>query len=103
MHQKQVEPAFDWKKVRIVSSDELPDGAVRIHLYSHENVLRPRGPMKKESVGDYILDKLLGAWDEWTNPEYGDLPDKETLLKTLHKNLEEEVNGAWSSFRERVG
>lgn len=87
--------------MKIVSPDQIPKGAVQIHLYDVKNVLRPRGHMQKESIGVYLLDRLEGSFESWTDPKYGDNPTEEELLKLLHKNLMEEVNGAYQEFIKR--
>ncbi len=81
---------------------KLPKGAVRIHLYDFSNVLRPRGHMKKESLGDYLLERLHSAHESWTDPEYGDNPDEIPLLKILQRNMKEEVDGAWKKFIKQI-
>jgi hypothetical protein len=83
----------------IVIMDELiPPDAVRVHMYNVENVLRPRGHMKKESIGVTVLERLNSCYEEWTNSDYGDLPSEEELLKLLERNLQQEVVGAWKEF-----
>jgi len=89
---------IDWSKVKVMSSKDIPPGATRFHLYEFSDVLRPRGTMKKESLGISIAEKLLSYYKSWTKLDYGDNPDQETLLKVLQKNLTEEVGGAWSMF-----
>ena len=89
--------------MKIVKPDEIPEGAVRVHLYKVENVLRPRGPMEKESIGQYIKDKLQGAYESWTDPEYGDRIDPVLLLHLLHNNLMEEVNAAFGQMLGELG
>lgn len=79
----------------------IPKGAVRLHLYRFEDVLRPRGTMKKESLGAYILERLEGAFEQWSNGEYGDNPEVTMLFQHLHKNLMEEVQNAWREFENR--
>lgn len=71
--------------------------AVQVHLYACENVLHPRGPMRKESIGAYLLDRLKGCYDEWTDPKYGDNPPEELLLTNLRDNL---FNEATNAFEE---
>jgi len=70
----------------------------RIHLYNINDVLRPRGSMKKESLGETILERLQSVYESWTNPEFGDNPDIDDLYKAMEKNLHEEVDGAWKEF-----
>ena len=81
---------------------KLPKGAVRIHLYDSSNVLRPRGHMKKESLGEYLLERLHSVHESWTNPEYGDNPSETDLLKLLQQNMKEEVDGAWKKFIKQI-
>ena len=76
--------------------------ATRCHLYDPSNVLRPRGHMQKESIGEYILDRLLGNYESWTDEKYGDNPDQSTLIKLLLTNLKEEVDGAFREFIKRI-
>lgn len=77
---------------------EIPEGAVQIHMYDFKNVLRPRGHMKKESIGPYLLDRLLACYESWTDKKYGDNPEVPVLLAQLQNNLQEEVDGAWRDF-----
>jgi len=79
-------------------TEEIPEGAMQIHLYNFERVLRPRGSMKKESVGSHLLEKLNSYFESWTDKKYGDNPPKEELLKHLHENLMSEVERAWKEF-----
>jgi hypothetical protein len=91
---------IDWSKVKFVK--EIPKGAKQLHLYDVCHVLRPRGHMEKESLGAYILEKLLNTYESWTNPKYGDNPDKSTLLKLLQQNMKDEVDGAWREFIKQI-
>lgn len=79
-------------------NNSTPDGAIRIHIYSYHNVLKPRGSMKKESLGLLIYERLTDTFDDWTNPGYGDNPSENELLKQLRKNLMGEVEAAWEKF-----
>ena len=81
---------------------KLGKDAFKIHLYDVENVLRPRGHMKKESITEYILEKLEGSFESWTNKECGDNPEVSELLQLLKKNLREEIDGAWEEFLKRI-
>ena len=76
----------------------IPDGAIRIHIYPFRNVLKPRGSMKKESLGLAIYERLVSTFEDWSNLEYGDNPSEEELLKQLRKNLLSEVEVAWDKF-----
>jgi len=69
-----------------------------IHLYKFQDVLKPRGTMKKESLGALILERLCDYYESWTSEEYGDLPSEDELLKRLNKNLKDEVENAWLHF-----
>ena len=82
----------------IRSKDEIPEGAVQVHLYSWVNVMRPRGHMKKESIGEYILEKFISYFESWTDPKYGDNPDVLDLANALYHNALEELDGAWNEF-----
>jgi hypothetical protein len=84
----------------IKDESEIPKGAVRVHLYNPRNVLMPRGSMKKESIGPYLLDRLKDGFEDWTDPKYGDNPVLSDLIKCLHKNLMGEVEQAWLAFVE---
>lgn len=86
-------------------STELADvipGTIQIHLYHWHNVLRPRGSMKKESVGNYLYERLIDTFDVWTDDKYGDNPEVHELVKQLEINLKYEVNVALKAFRERI-
>lgn len=82
----------------IRSEDDLPPGAVRIHLYDWKNVMRPRGHMKKESIGEYLLQKFIDTFESWTDPKYGDNPDILELANKMYHNALEELDGAWNEF-----
>jgi hypothetical protein len=82
----------------ILNEDEIPPGAVQIHLYNWRNVLMPRGPMKKESLHEYILEKLLSYFESWVDPKYGDNPDVLDLANQLHANMLTQADSAWNSF-----
>ncbi len=81
--------------------ESLPEGS-QLHLYESRNVLRPRGHMEKESIAEYILDRLLGAHESWTDKRYSDNPDESTLLKLLQTNMKEEMDGAFREFIRRI-
>jgi len=91
---------IDWSKIKFVK--ELPEGAKQIHLYDVHHVLRPRGHMEKESLGVYILERLLSTYESWTNPKYVDNPDKSALLKLLQQNMKDEVDGAFREFIRQI-
>ena len=78
--------------------NSIPDGTIRIHLYPYRNVLKPRGSMKKESLGLAIYERLTSNFEDWSNQKYGDNPEPDELLKLLRKNLMSEVKAAWDKF-----
>ena len=82
----------------IVDKSEIPEGAVKMHLYDPQNVLMPRGSMKKESIGPYLLERLKNCFEEWSDKSYGDNPSTSDLIKHLHNNLMGEVEKAWLAF-----
>ena len=90
----------DFSKVKFVK--KIPEGAKQIHLYNSRNVLRPRGHMEKESIGVYMLERLLSTYESWTNPKYADNPDEATLIKLLQQNMKEEMDGAFREFIRRI-
>ena len=61
----------------------IPDGAIRIHLYPCRNVLKPRGSMKKESLGLVIYDRLISTFEDWENKK------EETIMN--HKKAAQEM------------
>ena len=54
--------------------------------------------MKKNSLGDYLLDKLQGEYEYWTDPKYADNPEVEELVSTMFNNMMGEVLAAWETF-----
>lgn len=77
----------------------IPEGAKLVHMfYPYTNVLHPRGTMKKESVGEYILEKLESNFELFTDEKYCDNPSVTDLLEKMHENLIEEVANAWTTF-----
>ena len=164
----------------IKKKNSIPDGAIRIHLYPCRNVLKPRGSMKKESLGLVIYERLVSTFEDWenkeeetimnhkktaqdmikwaqkkykgkdqdplymifetheategfleteygdigfanekkimkiarkltkydgpgwANPDYGDNPEPDELLKQLRKNLLSEVENAWEKFTKNT-
>lgn len=81
--------------------DKLPEGAQKIHISPVQEVLRPRGSMAKESVGEYLLECLEEHWKYWTDPSYSDNPPKSILAYRLECNLRSEVEAALLEFKER--
>ena len=67
---------IDWNKVKVVDISEVSKDAKQVHLYEFSNVLRPRGPMIKESIGLHIAEQLINYYQSWTDPKYCDNPDE---------------------------
>ncbi len=88
---------YDFTNVKVIKG-RIPEGAVRVHLYSPERVLRPRGSLKKESLSEYLLERLTNSYEDWTDEDYGDNPSKLKLLELLKENLDQEVRIAWREF-----
>jgi len=79
--------------------DGIKNGTVsQVHLGSYKFVFAPRGSMRKNSLGEYMLDKLNSAFESWTDPKYGDNPPVAELLETMHQNMMHEVELAWAEF-----
>lgn len=82
---------------------DIPKGAVLLHLYHPENILRPRGgKIQKESLSSRILEQLRSAYESWTDPRYGDSLTKEELFPLLARNLSQEVYYAWDQFLDEI-
>jgi hypothetical protein len=90
-------------KLQVVTIDKVPADAVRVHMYNARDMLRPRGTMQKESLGAYVKDRLDGAFETWTNPNYGDSIEPGLALCVLHQNMMEEINAAFGQFANEVG
>ena len=86
----------------VKKKNSIPTGAIRIHLYPCGNVLKPRGSMEKESLGLAIYERLTSTFENWSNPDYGDNPRPDELLKQLKKNLFSEVDAAWKKFETEI-
>ena len=76
----------------------IPEGAVQVHLYKPEGMLKPRASMIKESLGLKICEELISYYKSWTNPKYGDNPSQTEVLSILKKNLDDEVAASWKTF-----
>jgi len=84
--------------MEVKTDTKIPPGAVEVHLYNSKNVLMPRGSRQKESIHNYLLEKLQDGYESWTDPKYGDNPDRKKLLQTLYNNLINEAMNAWEDF-----
>jgi len=95
------------EKLKILTTEEMErriaagETFEQLHLYNPANVLRPRGTMEKESVGDYLLRQLTSSFEEWTNPKYADNPPVDILMKLLCNNLRDECTNALEQFFEK--
>ena len=76
--------------------------AKKVHFISPDMVLKPRGSMKKESIGLVILERLLSNFEHWSNPSYSDNPDIGALLYHLKNNLDSEVTATWNEFLKMI-
>lgn len=92
------------KKLHILKPGEsLPEGAVQVHLYPVEDVLRPRGDfLAKEGLGSTILERLESEWEHWTDPKYGDNPNQERLRDLITENVLMAVTAALVEFHRRT-
>lgn len=87
---------MDWSKVKI--SVPIPADAVQVHLYDPENMLRPRGTLRKESLSADIQEDLKNTYEHWTDPKYGDNPPESEVVAILVRNAREEVEAAIGEF-----
>ena len=88
--------------MKITVTNEIPKNASQLHLYNVQDILRPRGHMKKESIGILVKESLESAFNSWTDKQYSDRVHPLFCLSILLKNLEEEINGAFDSFVKSV-
>ena len=88
--------------MQLVKVDELPEGAVPIHLGFVQTVWRPRGSLNKNSVSADLVERLQALQDSWTDPEYGDCLDPAEAAVVLTEGLREEVEIAITEFLSTV-
>ena len=84
----------------MVAVKDLPPGAVKVHFGTVDTALFPRGSMQKESVGEYLLDRLRDLRHQWTNKSYGDSVSREDATKALAEALCAEVQEVIMAFEE---
>jgi len=72
----------------------------QIHLYNIDDVLKPQGSLRNESLSLAIIEKMKDAFESWTDPKYDDSVDKQTAIDMLMHNLEKEVIIATVKFLE---
>lgn len=89
--------------LKLVEVTEIPEDAERVHMYNARDMLRPRGTMEKESLGEYVKDRLHGAFESWTDPKYGDTIEPGLAMCVLHQNMMEEINAAFNQFANEAG
>jgi hypothetical protein len=79
--------------------------AKQVHFGSHHSIFKPRGSMKKNSLGYNLLERLDNEFEHWSDPKYADNPEVEELIKTMHSNMMMEVLSAWELFikSDKVG
>lgn len=70
----------------------------QIHLIGHKTIFKPRGSMKKNSLGEYLFEKLNDHFDCYTDPKFEGNPELDDLLQTMYTNMLLEVTAAWSKF-----
>ena len=74
-----------------------------VHLYDYKDMLRPRGSMKKESLSQYICDKLMDVFSTWNDPKFADsITDERELIYLIQENLHEEVEIATQEFLKNL-
>lgn len=78
--------------------EKIPEGAVQVHMYKPEGILKPRGSMIKESIGLKICEELISYYESWADSKYGDNPAQAKVIEILKKNLDNEVAAAWKTF-----
>ncbi len=94
---------FEGVKVKTMKFEgRTPEGAVRVHLYSVNKVLAPRGSLKKESLSEHLLEQLTNYYESWTDEKMGDNPTKLKLLELLKENMNQEVRIAWREFMRGI-
>ena len=53
----------------------------RVHFNPMDNILKPRGSMQKNSIGEYMFEKLLSTFEHWTDSRFSDNPQLMNLWK----------------------
>lgn len=82
---------------------DLPENAVRMHLYNVENLLKPRGTMQKESLSLNVSEILIDIYESWSDPNYGDsIREGYVLLHLILNNMREETDRAFAKLLDHV-
>ncbi len=89
-----------YRKATPEEEEDIKRKGKRVHFYDVNNILKPRGSMKKESLGEYIFEELMSAWENWIDPKYGDNPSPGELDQIIEMNLMGEVKAALTKFRK---
>jgi hypothetical protein len=82
---------------------EIPAGAMRVHMVHVNDVWKPRGSLKKNSLSADLLERLESLQVSWTDECYGDgfVDDLEAADKLI-AGLRSEVEVAIEEFKRRV-
>ena len=75
-----------------------PHNAARVHLHTFDNILHPRGPMGKESLGRMIADRMLAAYEEWCDEDYADSRSPVVVRDKIIENARLELERAFDQF-----
>jgi len=73
--------------------NSIPKGAIRIHLYSYKNILKPRGSMKKESLGLEIYERLTSVFEDWGNKKEDKTMNHKKAAQEMIKWAEKKYKG----------
>jgi hypothetical protein len=88
--------------MEVIKEKDIPKDSVQLHLYDWKNVLMPRGSRQMESIYENIHPRLIGTYESFTDPKYGDNPDKQQLLEQMYLNLMGETYKAWQDFLRTI-
>ena len=80
--------------------DHVRDGGYRrVHFYSFQDVLKPRGEeLGKESLSAVILEHLRGAFNSWTDPRYSDSVSTLEAVPAIRQAAEAALKAAVDEF-----
>ena len=67
--------------------------------YNSIYALMPNGPMKEESLGRLLYNKLMAAY----TTDYEDNVDKKAILSAISSNYYLELESAWQAFLAEIG
>lgn len=94
-------------EIKVITSEELAERMKngetfrQVHAFtSPTDVLKPRGSMQKNSIGDYMFQRLINSWEQWTDPKYSDNPPVDKLMETICTNFRDECTAALEKFFE---